>query len=329
MRRRAGQKLLKRELGQSGLKVMPLAFGGSVIGWCVDQDTSFALLDSFIGAGFDLIDTADAYSVWVPGHQGGESETIIGMWLKSRRCRDKVVLATKVGWQISEDHKGLSRKHIFGAVEGSLRRLQTDYIDLYQSHIEDLVTPIDETLGAYMTLIEQGKVRAIGASNHQVSSLKRSLAVSRHKHLPGYQTVQPLYNLYDRDPFEATLASFCREEQLGVLSYSSLACGFLTGKYRRESDAYGAARSIYVQPYFTPRGFRILNALDEVAAHCNITPTQVSVAWSVNRPGITAPIVSVTNLHQLDDVIMGTKVVLHDEMLEILDKASSRVHQPL
>jgi len=312
-------------LGKSGLEVAPLAFGGNVFGWTVDESTSFKLLDNFVAAGFNLIDTADVYSYWVPGNHGGESETIIGNWLKNSGDREKVVIATKVGMEMGPDKKGLSRSYIFKAVEGSLRRLQTDYIDLYQSHTDDPETPIEETLSAYSELIKQGKVRAIGASNFTAERLKESIRLSEEKGLPRYESLQPLYNLYERADYETNLEPVCVEEGIGVIPYFALASGFLTGKYRREADLSKSPRGQGVKKYLDERGMRILDALDRVAKQHKSTPTRVALAWLIARPSITAPIASATNLEQLNDLIEGANLVLDAESMEILNQASEYV----
>jgi len=309
-------------LGKSGLEVAPLAFGGNVFGWTVDESTSFKLLDNFVAAGFNLIDTADVYSYWVPGNHGGESETIIGNWLKSSGDRKRVVIATKVGMEMGPDKKGLSRSYIFKAVEGSLRRLQTDYIDLYQSHTDDPETPIEETLEAYSELIKQGKVRAIGASNFTAERLKESIRLSEEKGLPRYESLQPLYNLYERADYETNLEPVCVEEGIGVIPYFALASGFLTGKYRREADLSKSPRGQGVKKYLDERGMRILDALDRVAKQHKSTPTRVALAWLIARPSITAPIASATKLEQLNDLIEGANLILDAESMEILNRAS-------
>ena len=254
----------KRKLGNSKLEVAPLAFGGNVFGWTVDEQTSFTLLDAFVAAGFNLIDTADVYSYWAPGNRGGESETIIGKWLKRSGKRGKVVIATKVGKEMGPNSKGLSKSYILRAVEDSLRRLQTDYIDLYQSHADDPETPLEETLEAYAQLIRQGKVRAIGASNYSATRLAQALQISDQYGFPRYESLQPLFNLYDRTDYEGELEPLCRERGLGVISYFSLASGFLTGKYRSQDDLAHSARGDMVKKYLNPRGIRILEALDRV-----------------------------------------------------------------
>lgn len=312
----------KRKLGNSGIEIAPLALGGNVFGWTADEPTSFKILDAFVAAGFDFIDTANTYSTWVPGHQGGESETILGNWMKRRRNRGKVLIATKVGKEMGPNQKGLSKVYILSAVEDSLRRLQTDYIDLYQSHEDDASVPFEETLEAYARLIKQGKVRAIGASNYKGERLAKSLEISKQLGLPRYESLQPLYNLYDRADYEATLEPVCRKNAIGVIPYFALASGFLTGKYRSENDLSKSPRGQGVKKYLNARGFRILAALDEVAAKLHSTPAKVSLAWLMAQPGITAPIASATNLDQLNDLIDATSLALDRSSLAFLDQAS-------
>jgi aryl-alcohol dehydrogenase-like predicted oxidoreductase len=313
----------KRKLGRSGLETLPLALGGNVFGWTVDEPASFALLDAFVASGFSLVDTADVYSVWVPGHAGGESEAIIGKWLKRSGKRQDVVIATKAGMEMAPDKKGLSRGHILRSVEDSLKRLQTDYIDLYQSHIDDEATPLDETAETYARLLEQGKVRAIGASNYKAERLSQALLVSEEHGYPSYQTLQPLYNLYDRADYETNLEPLCMEKGLGVISYFSLASGFLTGKYRSEDDLSKSPRGRRTKQYLNERGFRILKALDQVAIHLNSAPARVALAWLIARPSVTAPIASATNLEQLDDLIEATRLELDPSSIELLNEASA------
>jgi aryl-alcohol dehydrogenase-like predicted oxidoreductase len=313
----------KRKLGNSGLEVAPLALGGNVFGWTVDEPTAFKILDAFVAAGFNLLDTADTYSRWVLGNKGGESESIIGKWLKRSGNRKKVILATKVGSEMGPNKKGLSRVYILRAVEDSLQRLQTDYIDLYQSHKDDPDTPMEETLEAYAQLIEQGKVRVIGASNFSAERLSQALQVSKQHGYPGYQSLQPLYNLYDRAEYESKLEPLCREKGLSVISYSSLASGFLTGKYLSEHDLSKSVRGQGIKSYLNDRGFRILKALDQVAAHYHSTPASVSLAWLIARPSITAPIASATSVSQLNDLIEATKLQLDHASIVILNKASA------
>ena len=314
----------KRELGNSGLEVAPLAFGGNVFGWTADESTSFKLLDAFVAAGFNLIDTADVYSRFAPGNRGGESETIIGKWLKQGSRRDKVIIATKVGLEMGPDKKGLSKAYILRAVEDSLRRLQTDYIDLYQSHKDDPDTPLKETLEAYARLIKEGKVRAIGASNYSAERLSQALAVSKEHGLPKYETLQPEYNLYDRAEYEDKLEAVCVENGLGVITYFSLASGFLTGKYGSAVDLSKSLRGErMVKKYLNERGFRILDALDEAAKQVNASPAQVALAWIIARPSVTAPIASATSLDQLNDLINATKLQLDEAAIELLNRTSA------
>ncbi|MGA2982673.1 MAG: aldo/keto reductase [Terriglobia bacterium] len=311
------------KLGNSGLEVSPLAFGGNVFGWTVDEPTSFLLLDAFVAAGFNFIDTADVYSKWVPGNKGGESESILGNWLKSRGKRRQVVIATKVGMEMGPGQKGLSKAYILRAAEESLKRLQTDYIDLYQSHTNDADTPLAETLEAYAQLVKQGKVRAIGASNYPAERLREALQVSKQNGFPSYQSLQPNYNLYDRADYETNLETVCRENGLGVIPYFSLASGFLTGKYRSEADLAGSKRGQFVKKYLNDRGFRILRALDEVADALHATPVKISLAWLMARPGITAPIASATTLEQLNDLTGATELELDQASIERLNNASA------
>ena len=313
----------RRKLGNTGFDVAPLAFGGNVFGWTVDEATSFRLLDAFVDAGFNLIDTADSYSRWVTGHQGGESETIIGRWIAARGRHDDVVIATKVGSDMGLGRKCLRKDYILQAAEASLRRLQVNAIDLYQSHWDDETTPLDETLEAYATLIAQGKVRAIGASNLSVDRLQQALDVSARNGLPRYLTLQPPYNLYDRATFEGPLASLCIREGIGVISYFALAAGFLTGKYRSEADFAKSARGGGMSKYLNPRGLRILAALDRVAADKHATPAAVALAWLIDRPGLTAPIASATTVEQLGELIAATRLRLDADAVRALDQASA------
>ena len=312
-----------RKLGNSGLEIAPLAFGGNVFGWTIDQPASFKLLDAFVAAGFNFIDTADLYSRWKPGNHGGESETIIGNWLKHSGEGDKVLIATKCGMDMGPGKKGLSRAYILSAVEDSLKRLQTDRIDLYQSHIDDPATPLAETLGTYADLIKQGKVRAIGASNYTGKRLAESIRVSRENNLPSYQSLQPHYNLCERADYEKDLEPICLKENIGVISYFSLAKGFLTGKYRSEKDLAKSVRGEGVRKYLNPTGLGILAALDNVAGRFNSTPARIAIAWLIARPSITAPIASATSLEQLNDLVEATKLNLDREAIEELDKASA------
>jgi aryl-alcohol dehydrogenase-like predicted oxidoreductase len=311
-----------RPLGRSPLSIAPLAFGGNVFGWSADEKRSFELLDAFVDAGFNLIDTADVYSAWVPGNRGGESETIIGKWLKASGKRDRVLIATKVGkWA---EHKGLSPVNIQQAVDGSLRRLQVDCIDLYQAHEDDATVPLAETLGAFGRLIEQGKVRAIGASNYGADRFAEALKVSAEHGLPRYESLQPEYNLVERDGYERGLEPLARREQVGVICYYALASGFLSGKYRSEADlAKSRARGAGVRKYLDARGLRILDALDRVAASHQATPAQVALAWLIARPGLTAPIASATSVEQLYELLGAVKLTLAPDEIALLDQASA------
>jgi len=312
-----------RPLGRSGLETAPLMFGGNVFGWTVDFKDSCAILDAFLDAGFNAVDTADSYSRWAPGHEGGESEIVIGKWLKQSGKRDKVILATKVGSDMGEG-RCVRKNYILRACEASLRRLQTDCIDLYQTHFDDEATPVEETLEAYAALIQAGKVRAIGASNLSPARLQVSLAASKTRGLPRYETLQPLYSLAERERFEKDYAEICRREGLGVTTYYSLAAGFLTGKYRTAADAAeNAARGGKVTNYLNDRGLRILTALDTVAARHGATPAQVALAWLIAQPFITAPIVSTTSLAQLQDILKAPALALTNEDLGELDSASA------
>jgi len=313
-----------RELGKSGLKVSVVTLGGNVFGWTADEAASFKVLDAFLAAGGNFIDTADVYSKWVPGHSGGESETVVGRWVASRRNRSQVLIATKVGAEMGSGTKGLSRAYIVREVEDSLRRLQTDHIDLYQSHVDDPDTPMEETLGAYADLIKQGKVRAIGASNFTAERLAQALAFSAQHGFPRYQSLQPLYNLFERAGYESALEPLCLKEHIGVIGYSSLGSGFLTGKYRSEADLGKSPRGQGVQKrYFNDRGFRILAALDEVAKRYASTPGAVALAWLIARPSVTSPIASATNTEQLNELVAATRLVLDPEAIERLDQASA------
>jgi aryl-alcohol dehydrogenase-like predicted oxidoreductase len=312
----------KRPLGRSGIEIAPLMFGGNVFGWTVDEKQGFAILDAFVEAGFDSIDTADVYSRWIEGHVGGESETIIGAWMKARGNREKVVIATKVGSDMGQGKYDLSRAHIRKSVENSLKRLQTDYIDLYQSHRDDQATPLEETLRTYGELIKEGKVRAIGASNHTAARLKEALAVSAKYGLPRYETLQPGYNLYDRAGFEKELQPLCQAEGIGVIPFYALGAGFLTGKYRSSADLGQSPRGGKVKSYLNPRGLCILAALDEVAEAYGVTPAAVALAWLMAQPTIAAPIASVTKLEQLKEFTSAARLELGDYAMEKLEAAS-------
>ncbi|MGZ5037350.1 MAG: aldo/keto reductase [Usitatibacter sp.] len=313
----------KRPLGSSGLSAAPLALGGNVFGWTADEATSFAILDRFVELGFNLIDTANTYSTWVSGHVGGESETIIGKWLAKTHKRDRVIIATKVGMQI-EGAKGLKRALIEGHVEKSLTRLQTDRIDLYQTHADDLDTPVQETLEALDRLVKAGKVRAIGASQYKPDRLRESLETSKRLGIARYQTLQPEFNLYDRAGFERDLQPVALEYGLAVIPFFGLAKGFLSGKYRKASDIEGRPRAAGLKKYFQgDRGMKILAALDSVSKRMGSTPAQVSLAWIMAQPSIAAPIVSVTSVAQLDEIAGAAKLKLDKEALAELDRASA------
>jgi aryl-alcohol dehydrogenase-like predicted oxidoreductase len=312
----------KRRLGQSSLEVPPITLGCNVFGWTADEKTSFTLLDAWLAAGFNFLDTADVYARWVKGSTGGDSETIIGKWLKARGNRDKIVLATKLGIEMAPGKKGLSRAYMQTAVEDSLRRLQTDYIDLYQSHRDDPDTPIEETLSAYADLIKAGKVREIGASNFSADRLAESLKISTEKGLPRYQSLQPQYSLVERDGFEGPLENLCLAEKVGVIGYYSLASGFLTGKYKSKSDAEGRARGKGVEKYLNDYGFGVIKALEEVAAKYEARPGQIALAWLIARPSVTAPIASATTLEQVAELAEAAEIELDAESIAKIDAAS-------
>jgi aryl-alcohol dehydrogenase-like predicted oxidoreductase len=311
-----------RPLGRSGLMVSPLCFGGNVLGWTVDEKTSFSLLDAWVDAGFNFIDTADTYSRWAPGHVGGESETVIGRWLKQGGRRDKVVIATKVGMDMGQGAT-LKPDYIRRAVEDSLRRLQVEQIDLYQSHQDDPDTPLEATLEAFASLVTSGKVRAIGASNFNATRLAEALDTSRRLGLPRYESLQPLYNLYDRAGFEGGLRDVCLHNEVGVINYYALAAGFLTGKYRTQADADKSVRGKNtVRKYLNERGLAVLGALDQVAARLGVTASQVAVAWNMAQPGITSPIASATSIAQLSELTAAARLTLDSHNMALLDQLS-------
>lgn len=312
----------KRKLGNTDITTLPLAFGGNVFGWTINEKTSFELLDSFVAAGFTFIDTADVYSRWASG-VGGESETIIGNWMKLRKNRNKVTIATKVGMDMGQGKIDISKKYILKAVEDSLKRLQTDHIDLYQSHKDDETTPVEETLDAYAQLIKEGKIRWIGASNFTPARLKDSLEASKKYNLPRYETLQPIYNLYNREEFEKELQEICIENNIGVINYYALAAGFLTGKYRSENDISKSVRGTGAHRYMNERGFKILKAMDEVAAEKKTNLAAVSIAWLIAQPGVTAPIASATNHEQLQIILNATELSLDSTTLAFLNLASA------
>jgi aryl-alcohol dehydrogenase-like predicted oxidoreductase len=313
-----------RTLGTTNLQVAPLMLGGNVFGWTIDAETSFRILDAFVDAGFNFIDTADVYSAWKPGNAGGgQSETILGQWFARSGKRDKVVLATKVGMDLGDGKKGLSSKYIIQAAEASLKRLQTDHIDLYQSHTDDQSVPLEETLNAYRALIEQGKVTIIGASNYKAGRLREAIDLSAREGLPTYQTLQPEYNLYDRQDFEQNLQPVAQELNLGVIPYFSLASGFLTGKYKSRAETEGKNRGSRVQKYFDDRGMKILKALDEVAQETGAAQATISLAWLLAQPTILAPIASATSTEQLQALIAAPNLELTPAQLEKLTQASA------
>ena len=313
----------KRTLGNTGLSIAPLMFGGNVFGWTADEKMSFRLLDAFTDRGFNAIDTADTYTRWVPGNTGGDSERVIGKWLKQTGKRDKIVLATKVGGIFSEEKKGLKKNYILQSIEDSLSRLQTDYVDLYQTHYDDLETPIEETLATYAEIVRSGKVRAIGTSNMTAERIRESLRISREEGFPAYQTLQPEYNLYSRERYETEYAPLAAEANLGVIPYFALASGFLTSKYRSEADLANSSRAKYVAKFLTDRGYTILAALDAIAARHNCQPGTIAIAWLMQRSGIAAPIASATNMDQLNGLFAATQLALNAADLEQLDAASA------
>jgi aryl-alcohol dehydrogenase-like predicted oxidoreductase len=312
-----------RSLGHTDIQVAPLMFGCNVFGWTIDAATSFALLDAFVDHGFNFIDTADVYSRWKPGNQGGESESIIGQWFQRSGKRDKVILATKVGMDLGDGKKGLAKKYILEAVEASLTRLQTDHIDLYQSHTDDDTVPFEETLEAYQELIKAGKVRIIGASNYTGTRLREAIALAKSKGLPAYEMLQPEYNLYDRHDFETNLQPVARELNLGVIPYFSLASGFLTGKYKTKADSEGKSRAARVEKYFDDRGMKILKALEQVANETGAKQATIALAWLLAQPTITAPIASATSLEQLPSLLALADFKLSAEAVKTLNEASA------
>lgn len=312
---------LKRKIGKSDLEVVPFALGGNVFGWTADEKESFDILDKYADAGFDFIDTADIYSAWVPGNKGGESETIIGKWLKKSGKRKQLTIATKVGAQISETHRGLKKAYILSEVEESLQRLQTDHIDLYFTHYDDLSTPLEETLEAYAQLVKEGKVRYIATSNMTPARIRESIEVSRKNDFPEYVCLQPEYNLYDRNQYETKYEDLAKEYHLGVVSYYSLASGFLTGKYNSIEDIAHSNRKEQLKNYINDRGQNILTALHEVAKEYNATPAQIALAWLLARPSVTAPIASVSKASQLD-ILKSVDINLRKEALEKLNSVS-------
>jgi aryl-alcohol dehydrogenase-like predicted oxidoreductase len=311
-----------RDLGRTGIRISPIVFGGNVFGWTADEQTSFSLLDAWLDAGFNAIDTADVYSAWVEGHSGGESEEIIGRWMKAHKvAREKAVIITKVGHPMWGDQKRLKEKWILQAAEGSLRRLQIDYIDVYLAHFPDPDTPYEETLGAMAKLKEQGKIRSIGASNLDAAQLSQSLAAAEKAGLPRYGVLQPEYNLHNRGLFEGPLADLCVKEEIGVISFYALAAGFLTGKYRSKADTEGKSRGGSAARYLDDRGFAILGALDRVAEETGAKPAEIAIAWLLRKRGLTAPIASATSKAQLDSLVKAASLQLTEEQMRALDEA--------
>ena len=313
----------KRAFGQAGVEVAPLMLGGNVFGWTIDAETSFEVLDAFVDAGFNFIDTADVYSIWKPGNKGGESETVLGEWFRRSGKRDAVVLATKVGFDMHDGKKGLAAKYILEEVEASLTRLGTDYIDLYQSHTDDATVPLEETLGAYETLVRQGKVRMIGASNYTGARLREAVGVSEAKGLAKYETLQPEYNLYEREKFETDQQPVCAELGISVVPYFSLASGFLTGKYKTVEDSKGKNRGSRVEKYFDERGMRVLAALREAEEETGAKQASIALAWLMAQKTILAPIASATSVEQLQDLTAAAELVLSAAVLEKLTAASA------
>lgn len=314
----------KRKLGNTDLFVSPITFGGNVFGWTIDEKKSFEILDGFTDAGFNFVDTADSYSHWAPGNKGGESETIIGKWMAQRKNRQQMIIATKVGSIPGSDKKSLAKNYILKCVDESLTRLKTDYIDLYQSHYDDLETPIEDTLEIYDRLIRAGKIRWIGASNFSAARLTTALETAQKLSLPKYQSFQPEYNLYKRKGFEKEYEQLVLNRQLGVINYYALASGFLSGKYRTEADQDKSKRGPGIRKYyFNERGFKILKALDQISEQYNANPASIALAWLIARPSVTAPIASVTSMAQLDDLTKAAYIKLNIEDLAILDEASA------
>lgn len=313
-----------RALGRTGIQIAPLVLGGNVFGWTADEKTSFAVLDSFAEAGCNAVDTADVYSSWAPGNKGGESETIIGKWMKARSNRNRMVVITKVGSDMGGGRKGLGAAYIEKAVDASLQRLGIETIDLYLSHWPDAETPYTETLGAYEKLLRKGKVRAVGASNLDANQLREALTTARERKLPRYAVLQPEYNLYDRSGFEGALQDLCIKEEIGVITYFGLAKGFLTGKYREKSDLAQSQRGEDVADYMNPRGMQILEALDQVAKRHNARPAEVALAWVMAQPGVTAPIASATSVEQVRSLVRAASLNLEVADLALLSGTGPR-----
>lgn len=313
----------KRQLGSTDLHVYPIAFGGNVFGWTINEKQSFEILDGFTEAGFNFIDTADVYSRWAPGNVGGESETIIGKWMKQKKNRQNLIVTTKVGSDMGDGKRGLKKEYILKAIEDSLRRLQTDYLDLYQTHFDDESTAVLETLEAYEQLVKEGKIRWIGTSNMSVDRIKKSLESSIQHQIAKYETLQPHYNLYARENYETNLEPLVVKNNLGVFTYYSLESGFLSGKYRSKNDTLKSLRGGKMEQYFNNRGMKILYALDEVSKQYDATPAAVALAWLIQKPSVTAPIVSATSLSQLDSIIKAPQLNLDVNAMKFLDEASA------
>lgn len=312
----------KINIGDTNLEIAPFNLGGNVFGWTIDQQKSFEILDAFVEAGYNFIDTADMYSYWIDGGQGGQSETIIGKWIKARNNRDQIIIATKVGGQTGQHGIDSSRKHILQSVDKSLQRLQTDYIDLYYLHYDDQKTPVEETLRAFDELVKSGKVRHIAASNISAERLKESLEFSKNNNLVKYQALQPLYNLVERKYYEQNYAGIVKEHGLSVFPYFALAAGFLTGKYRSETDFKKSPRGQGAAKYMNEKGFNILNALDQIAKKHNTVPAAISLAWLAAQPNIGGPVASATSIDQLSEILSSTSILLDKSDLELLNKVS-------
>ena len=312
-----------RPLGNSGLMVPTLTFGGNVLGWTADRDMSFSLLDACLDAGLNAIDTANVYSAFAPGMKGGESETLIGEWLHARGNRDQVLIFTKVGLPFGDTEAGLSRRLIELEIEASLKRLQTDHVDLYMAHRDDPAAPQEETMEAFAALVASGKVRAIGASNYTAERLGSALEVSKSHGWPRFESLQTLYNLVERPAFEGPLADLCRAEGLGVMTYFSLARGFLTGKYRTAADRSKSPRGEGASAYLNTKGLAVLDTLDRLAGELDSNPAQISLAWLMEKPGITTVIASATKPEQLHDLIGATRLALPAWAVAQLDEVSA------
>ena len=317
--------MLERKIGRTDLSVSPLCFGGNIFGWTADEQRSFEVLDAYVEGGGNFIDTADVYSTWLPGHVGGESESILGKWMSERNNRSKVIIATKVGSKMgtAPNAQGLSRRYIIEEVEASLKRLQTDYIDLYQAHRDDTETPLEETMAAFNQLVRQGKVRYLGSSNYSAERMREALEVSKQHGYARYECIQPPYSLVNRSVYEGDLQKLCIEEQIGVITYSSLASGFLSGKYRQGKDLPSSPRAKGIQDrYMNRKGFRVLDALDQIAESHHSTVSQVALAWVMARPGITSAIASATSVEQTRELLGAVQLSLSEDDMNALNEAS-------